>query len=48
MKKQIEEKVLNMMSKVAFDSARKSANTTACFGAYQPKLPTSVSKLRKF
>lgn len=48
MKKQIEEKLLNMMSKAAFDTARKSANTTACFVAFQPKLPESVSKLRKF
>lgn len=48
MKKQIEQKVLTMASKVALETSKKSANTTACFWAYQPKLPQSVSNLRKF
>lgn len=48
MKKQIEQKVLNIASKVALDTAKKTANTNTCFIAYQPKLPQSVSNLRKF
>lgn len=48
MKKQIEEKVLKMVSKVAYSSAKESANTACVFVGYQSKLPQSVSKLRKF
>jgi cyclic lactone autoinducer peptide len=48
MKKQIEEKVLTLASKVAFETSKKTASTTTCFWFYQPKLPESVSNLRKF
>lgn len=48
MKKQMEQKVLSMVSKVAMGTAKKTANSACMFFGYQPKLPESVSKLRKF
>lgn len=48
MKKQMEQKVLNVVSKVAMGTAKKTANSACMFFGYQPELPQSVSKLRKF
>jgi cyclic lactone autoinducer peptide len=48
MKNQMEKKVLNMVSKVAMGSAKKTTNSACVFFGYQPKLPESAKNLRKF
>ncbi|MGB8455009.1 MAG: cyclic lactone autoinducer peptide [Anaerocolumna sp.] len=48
MKNEMEKKVLKVVSKVAMGSAKKTANSACVFLGYQPKLPQSVNKLKKF
>lgn len=48
MKIQLEKKVLSAVSKIALDSAKKTANSACVFFCYQAKLPESVKNLRKF
>lgn len=48
MKNEMEKKVLTVVSKLAMSSARKTANSACVFLGYQPKLPQSVNKLKKF
>ncbi len=48
MKNEMEKKVLTVVSKLAMGSARKTANSACVFLGYQPKLPQSVNKLKKF
>ncbi len=48
MKNEMEKKVLNVVSKLAMGTAKKTANSACVFLGYQPKLPQSVNKLKKF
>ncbi len=48
MKNEMEKKVLTVVSKLAMGSARKTANSACVFLGYQPKLPQSVNKLKRF
>jgi cyclic lactone autoinducer peptide len=48
MKNEMENKVLAVVSKVAMKTAKKTANSACVFLGYQPKLPQSVNKLKKF
>ncbi|MVB10140.1 hypothetical protein CAFE_08170 [Caprobacter fermentans] len=41
-------KILEVVAKLAYSEASKSANTSCPLFAYQAKLPTRVQKLRKF
>jgi AgrD protein len=44
----MEKKVLNVVSKLAMSSAKKTANSACVFFGYQSKLPQSVKALKKF
>lgn len=46
--KNVKVKALELVSKIAIQEARKSANTSCVGFAYQPQLPSAVKKLRKF
>lgn len=48
MKNQMEKRLLNVVSKVAMGTAKKTANSACVFVGYQPKLPQSVNNLKKF
>ncbi len=48
MKNEMEKKVLTVVSKLAMNNARKTANSACVFFGYQPKLPKGSEKLRKF
>ena len=48
MKSQLEKRLLNAISKIALDNAKKSVNSACVFVGYQAKLPESVKNLRKF
>ncbi|WFR59866.1 cyclic lactone autoinducer peptide [Anaerocolumna sp. AGMB13025] len=48
MKNEMENKVLTVVSKLAMGTAKKTANSACVFLGYQPKLPQSVNKLKKF
>jgi AgrD protein len=47
MKKEMEKKVLTVVSKLAMNSAKKAANSACVFLGYQPRLPQSVNNLKK-
>lgn len=48
MKKTVKELALGVIAKMALEEAKKGANS-ACLGiAYQPNVPDSIKKLRKF
>lgn len=44
----MKKKMMDVVSKVALNNAKKTANSACCFFGYQAKLPQSVKKLRKF
>jgi len=46
--KTIKMKMMELISKVAMQESRKSANTSCVTFSYQPQLPDVVKKLRKF
>lgn len=48
MKEQLKKVSLNLASKAILNSAQKEVNTYCFFLAYQPKLPESAKKLKKF
>jgi cyclic lactone autoinducer peptide len=48
MKKEIEKLSLEMVSKVLLKSAQREANSSCFFIGFQPKLPETAKKLRKF
>lgn len=45
--KQIENKVFEMVSKVALRTAKKQANSACMFLGYQPKAPDKINVLKK-
>lgn len=45
--KRVENKVLEIVSKVALKSAKKEANSACMFLGYQPKAPDSINTLKK-
>ena len=47
-KKNVKTMVLGLVSKIAIQEARKSANTSCVTLCYQPHLPDVAKKLRKF
>ncbi|WP_394522920.1 cyclic lactone autoinducer peptide [Lacrimispora sp. JR3] len=48
MKRQLKKLTLEMASKVIFNSAKTEVNSSCFFIGYQPKLPETAKKLRKF
>ncbi len=44
----MEKRVLHAVSKLAMGTAKKTADSVCVFLGYQPKIPPSVNKLRKF
>ncbi len=48
MKSYIKNRTLKLVSQIAAKQANKSANTSCMAFAFQPELPKTVKKLRKF
>jgi hypothetical protein len=47
-KKNVKARALGLVSKIAIQEVRRSANTSCVVLAYQPQLPEAAKKFRKF